>query len=73
MDKVLGFAIAAFGILLFLVAIGFFVSYPLMLLWNGCLVDAVEGVKEVTWLQMWGILVLFGFLFKSNGVSSSKD
>jgi hypothetical protein len=31
--------------------IGFLLSWPVMMLWNGCLVDAVTGVKEITWLQ----------------------
>ena len=41
-------------------------SLPVMLLWNGCLVGAVAGVNSITWLQAWGISVLFGFLFKSS-------
>jgi len=46
------------------VVIGFLFSYPLMLLWNGCLVSAIDGVREISWLQTWGIAVLFHFLFK---------
>jgi len=34
-------------------------------LWNGCLVGAVAGVAEVTWLQAWGLTILCGFLFKT--------
>jgi hypothetical protein len=34
------------------------------------LVGAVAGVAEVTWLQAWGLTVLFGFLFKSSSISS---
>ena len=41
------------------------------MLWNGCLVDAVSGLKEVTWLQAWGITILCGFLFKTT--VNSKD
>ena len=48
------------GILL----LSFLLSWPVYMLWNGCLVDAVTGVKEVTWLQAWGITTLWGFLFK---------
>ena len=50
------------GILL----LSFLLSWPVYMLWNGCLVDAVPSVKEVTWLQAWGITVLCGFLFKSS-------
>lgn len=46
--------------------IGFLLSWPVYMLWNGCLVDAVAGVKEVTWLQAWGITVLCNILFKTS-------
>jgi hypothetical protein len=44
----------------------FLLSWPVYMLWNGCLVGAVAGVGEVTWLQAWGITVLCGLLFKSD-------
>lgn len=53
-----------------LFGLSFLLSYPIYLLWNGCLVGAVAGVSSVTWLQAWGLTVLCGFLFKST--SSSK-
>ena len=55
-----------------LVFFSFLLSWPVYMLWNGCLVDAVEGVKEVTWLQAWGINFLFGLLFKNTNISN-KD
>ena len=58
------------GGILFLVFISFLLSWPVYMLWNGCLVDAVTGVKEVTWLQAWGLNFLFGIMFKPNGSSS---
>jgi hypothetical protein len=62
MDKLIvlvaGLALIAF--------ISFVLSWPVMMLWNGCLVDAVTGLKEITWLQGWGISLLFGLLFKSH-------
>jgi hypothetical protein len=48
-----------------LVFISFLMSWPVYMLWNGCLIDAVQGVREVTWLQAWGISLLCGFLFKT--------
>ena len=66
MEKVIvvvGSIIVALAGLLFL---SFLLSWPVFMLWNGCLVDAVTGVKEVSWLQAWGITVLCGFLLKSN-------
>lgn len=47
-----------------IVFISFVLSWPVMMLWNGCLVDAVTGLKEITWLQGWGISILCGILFK---------
>ena len=49
------------GLLLF----SFLLSWPVYMLWNGCLVDAITGVKEVTWLQAWGLNILTGIMFKS--------
>jgi hypothetical protein len=54
-----------------LLLLSFLLSWPVYMLWNGCLVGAVAGVSEVTWLQAWGLTVLCGFLFKSS-VSNSK-
>ena len=54
------------GGIAFLVFLSFLLSWPVFALWNGCLVDAVTGIKEVTWLQAWGINILAGILFKSN-------
>jgi hypothetical protein len=51
--------------------LSFLLSWPVYMLWNGCLVSAVAGVNEVTWLQAWGITILCGFLFKTS--INSKD
>ena len=65
--KALTLALSGLVIVLFF---SFVLSWPVMALWNGCLVDAVQGVKEITWLQAWGLTVLFGLLFKTH--TSSK-
>jgi uncharacterized membrane protein YccC len=54
------------GVILFIVFLSFLLSWPVMLLWNGCLVPAIQGVNEVTWLQTWGLSVLFGVLFNKH-------
>jgi hypothetical protein len=59
--------IAIVGVLL----LSFLLSWPVYMLWNGCLVGAIAGVSEVTWLQAWGITILCGFLFKTS--VNSKD
>jgi hypothetical protein len=53
-----------------ILVLSFVLSWPVMMLWNGCLVDAVTGIKEITWLQGWGISILSGILFKSTSTSS---
>lgn len=59
-------SIATFlGLLVGIALISFLISYPLMLLWNLCLVPAVSILREVGWLQMWGISILIGLLFKA--------
>jgi hypothetical protein len=50
----------------FFVLLSFLFSLPVYLLWNGCLVDAITVVKEITWLQAWGISFLASLLFKPN-------
>lgn len=61
-----GLATMALTIVIF----GLILSLPVMLLWNWCLIPAIPGVKAIGWFQAWGLLILFGFLFKSS--TSSK-
>ena len=53
------------GAIAIVVVYSFLLSWPVFMLWNGCLVDAVSIVKEVTWLQAWGINLLCGMMFKT--------
>lgn len=61
------------GFVLLVVVIGLLMSWPVMMLWNACLVPAVAGLKEIGWLQAWGILVLFGILFKSSSTNTNTS
>jgi hypothetical protein len=66
MEKIAGIVgVVVLGIM-GLLALSFLLSWPVYMLWNGCLVSAIAGVSEVSWLQAWGLTVLCGFLFKSN-------
>jgi hypothetical protein len=58
--------IAVIGAVAVALAIGFLMSWPVMMLWNGCLVDAVSVVKPIGWLQAYGITILAALLFKSS-------
>jgi len=53
-----------------LVVVAVLLAWPVQLLWNGCLVGAVDGVHPIGFWQAMGLNFLFGMLFKSS--SSSK-
>ena len=59
---------AAVGTFVIVVAgalfVSFLLSWPVMELWNGCLVPAVDGIKQIGWLQAWGLQFLINMLFK---------
>ena len=44
--------------------VSFLLAWPVMELWNGCLVPAVDGVKQIGWLQAWGLQFLVNMLFR---------
>ena len=71
-----GSAILLFIVLLALV-FGFdcLIVWACMALWNGCLLAAMPHITaEVSYWQMWGIYLLFGFLIRSSGsVNTNKD
>jgi len=71
LDKLIVGVGATVIVLLIVVVLGLLLSFPLMLLWNACLVPAVSGLSEITWLQAWGILIASNLLFKST--SYKKD
>lgn len=58
--------IAVVGGIGLLVFLSFLLSWPVYMLWNECLLTAVNGVNRIEWMQAWGISLLCGFLFKSH-------
>ena len=54
------------------ILMGLVLAFPIMLVWNAALVPALTIVKPISWLQAWGIMVLFGVLFKSDGFNTNK-
>jgi len=52
--------------------VSFLLSWPVMMLWNGCLVPAVDGVQKIEWLQAWGLQILINLLFKFR-IVNKKD
>lgn len=53
------------GIVALIVILGLVLSLPIWMLWNSCLVPAINGVNEISWLQAWGLNILCTGLFKS--------
>jgi hypothetical protein len=72
MDKLFAVVGALLVAALLIIVIGMLVSLPVYWLWNGCLVGAVTGVQEITWLQAWGLNILFGLLFKTKVTNDNK-
>lgn len=59
-----GLALFIGGILLILIA-AVLLALPTQLLWNNCLVPAVDGINQIGFLQALGLNFLFSILFKS--------
>jgi hypothetical protein len=47
-------------------AVIFVLAFPVQLLWNWCLVPAVEGINYIGFWQALGLTILSNVLFKSN-------
>jgi hypothetical protein len=56
---------AFIGLILVLILVSFLLAWPVMELWNQCLVPATTGINQIGWLQAWGLQFLFGILFKT--------
>jgi len=65
---VLFFAAAFVAVILAII-----LAWPTQLLWNGCLVPAIDGINEITLLQALGINFLFSILFKDSNTSKGND
>ena len=57
------------GVIVIIVLLGLLLSLPIWVLWNACLVPAIDGVHEITWFQAWGLNILCTGLFKETGIS----
>ena len=58
--------IAALGGMLVLLA------WPLQLLWNSCLVSAIDGVHAISFWQALGLNILASILFKNTSVKKES-
>jgi hypothetical protein len=69
MQYFIGVITTFFGLIAISLLLSFLLAWPVMELWNQCLVPAVEGVKEIGWLQAWGLQFLVNMLFR---ISATK-
>ena len=59
-----------------LIALGFMsviMALPTKLLWNSCLVPALDSINPIGFWQALGLNVLFSILFKSNASSKKEN
>jgi hypothetical protein len=59
------------GIVL-LIFIAIVLAWPVQLLWNECLVSAVDGINQIGFWQALGLNFLFSILFKNSTSSKNK-
>ena len=64
MQYFIGVIITFIGVVTGALFVSFLLAWPVMELWNGCLVPAVDGVKQIGWLQAWGLQFLVNMLFR---------
>jgi hypothetical protein len=69
MQYIIGAITGFVGLIAISLLLSFLLAWPVMELWNQCLVPAVEGVKEIGWLQAWGLQFLVNMLFR---ISATK-
>lgn len=72
MERFIVLAGSVVAVLTGVLVLSFLLSWPVMMLWNGCLVDAIPGVHEISWLQAWGLNILCRILFNKPN-STSKE
>ena len=67
-DMFLTFSLA----FMLIISMAMILAFPTMWLWNGVLVDAVDGINQITFFQALGLNLLFSILFKSNNIKSNN-
>lgn len=72
MEKFLGYLVIGVGFVALVIGLSALMALPFMWLWNG-LMPEIFGLKSLSFLQSWGLLILSGFIFKNHQISSKKD
>lgn len=67
--KGLGLILGGIALIIFAAIL---LAWPVQLLWNGCLIDAVDCVHPIGFWQAMGLNFLFSILFKGTSSSNSS-
>ena len=59
------------GFIGLIIIIGMILALPTMWLWDW-IMPKYFGLREITWLDAWGVNILSGILFKSTNSSKNK-
>jgi len=59
--------------LFFIAVLAVLMSYPIMWLWNSCLVPAIDGVNEITVIQALGLNILTWIMFVTRSTPKNND
>ncbi len=70
--KITEFLLLTIGVVVISVLFGLLLSFPVMWLWNTCLIPAAPGLQPIGWLQAWGISILCTILFKDFSGGNSE-
>lgn len=57
------------AVVVVVVAIAILLAWSLQLLWNGCLLSAVDGTHPISFWQALGLNLLCGILFRNSNTS----
>ena len=72
MEKLFALLFALAGTIAFVLFVCAIFALPVMLLWNYCLVGAVDGIHEIGFWQALGLLILTSLMFKNNTKKDEK-
>jgi len=72
MQYIIGAITTFVGLIATRLLLSFLLAWPVMELCNQCLVPAIGGIKEIGWLQAWGLQFLVNLLFKMS-IVNKKD
>ena len=69
LTKGLGLILGGIALIIFAAIL---LAWPVQLLWNGCLVPAVDGTNSIGFWQAMGLNFLFSILFKASTSYNKK-